>query len=65
MIERLGNALYWLCNIVAALVTMWGVWMYLTENASGSEHFLGLFAFVFALAIYGLGRGIRYVLAGK
>jgi hypothetical protein len=39
--------------------------MYLTENASGSEHFLGLFAFVFALAIYGLGRGIRYVLAGK
>jgi hypothetical protein len=50
---------------VAALITIWGVWLFLFDNVSGSEHYLGLFAVVFALAIYGLGRGIRYVLAGK
>ena len=65
MIERLGNALYWLCNIVAALIAIWGVCDFLFGNVSGSEHYLGLFAVVFALAIYGLGRGVRYVLAGR
>jgi len=61
MIERLGNALYWLCNILAALIVLYGVLM----SISGPEHFYVIAGIIFALAIYGLGRGIRYVLAGR
>jgi hypothetical protein len=61
MVERLGNALYWLCNMVAALIVLCGVLM----SISGPEHFYVIAGIIIALAIYGLGRGIRYVLAGK
>ena len=61
MIERLGNLLYWLCNIFAALLVIWGVFI----GLSGKEQSLGVVAGVIAVAIYGLGRGIRYVLADR
>jgi uncharacterized membrane protein YvlD (DUF360 family) len=65
MTARLGNVLYWLGCIVAALVMVLGVAEYVMEGHSRSDGvwiFLGFIVVAFIAWI--IGRACRYVFGG-
>jgi hypothetical protein len=63
MAERLGNVLYWIGCICAVAIAGIGVILYLGEPGHAAPAILLAFL-VFALIALGIGRAIRYVLAG-
>ncbi len=66
MAERIGNVLYWLGCIVAALIVLAGIAVYVTEGHSRSDG-LGVSAgfLVAAFIPWIIGRALRYILAAK
>jgi hypothetical protein len=60
MIERLGYVLYWTCCIAAVLAVAVAI-----AVLFGTEKVLAIVFAVIALACYGIGRAIRYVLVGR
>ena len=63
MLTRLANVIYWFCSAVAILCAL-GILIALPTG--GRTDYTGSIALcVLALASYGLGRAVRYVLSGK
>lgn len=60
MIERLGYVVYWFCCIVAGIAMLGAV-----ASLFGSTIDVFIVLVVVALAVYGIGRAVRYVLVGK
>lgn len=66
MAERVGNVLYWLGCIIAALIAIAGIYVYIMEGLSRSDGLAitGGF-FVAAFVPWLIGRACRYILAGR
>ena len=60
LLAWLGNLLYWLCTGVAVVLVLAGVYSVIFGQA---EHFGAVV--VGAIVLWGIGRLVRYVLAGK
>ena len=66
MLGRLGNALYWLCCIVAVFFIGFGAYLYSLELPRNPNRIEPLIIMgTPAVIAYVVGRGIRYVLAGR
>jgi hypothetical protein len=80
MIARLGRVIYWVCCIIAGLIAAYTVavtvatliWSDLAicigERPCGRDaatFWIGLAGVVAAAILWGIGRAIRYVLAGE
>ena len=64
MLSRLGDVLYWLGCILAAIVVVWGgVFAFRGDNAD--DPYLFSVVAVAAFAIWVVGRALRYILSGK
>jgi hypothetical protein len=64
MAERIGNVLYWLGCIIAALVAGIGVFVYVAEGHGRSDGLMMLIVFlVLAVVPWLIGRALRYVLS--
>jgi hypothetical protein len=64
----LGNALYTIGCILAGLVVLAGIWFLMLAGPSSLrlEDFVLLALFpVGALLVWGVGRGLKYVLSGQ
>lgn len=65
MAARLGYVFYWFANILAAAIVALGAFVYANGIASpGFEVLHALMFIVLPAIIWGIGRAIRYVLAG-
>ena len=64
MLERLGDVLYWLGCILAAIVLVWGAVFFLGGEHAGDPYLFSVVA-VAAFAIWVIGRALRYILSGK
>ncbi len=62
MAARLGRVLNGICCVVALILGGAGVYAFF--NAPESPEFMGGLLILFAAMVYGVGRAIRYVLAG-
>jgi hypothetical protein len=63
---RVGQLLYRVNCIIAALLASFGIWLYVTEGRTHSSGFYVLEVFlVMATIAWCLGRLSRYVLAGN
>jgi len=64
VLARLGEALYWLGCILAAIVIVWGA-----RAAFGDDNPEGPYIFILAavagFAFWAIGRACRFILAGK
>jgi hypothetical protein len=71
MVARLGQVLYWAFCAIAVGLLLWGLGLsiFLYVEARDEEPYLfllyGAVFVVFAVISYGVGRAVRYVLAGK
>ncbi len=64
LLERLGNVLYWLGTGIAVL--FFGISILIAFAGEGEQRwFSAIMAAVFAVASWGIGRALRYVLAGR
>jgi hypothetical protein len=65
MLARLGIAIYWLCCLFAALIAALGVAAWYDRFSAASNGPAVMLVFAAAAAIvWGIGRAVRYVLAG-
>ncbi len=65
MLARLGIAIYWLCCLLAAIIAGLGVAAWYDRFSTVSNGPIVIFFFAAAAAIvWGIGRAVRYVLAG-
>jgi hypothetical protein len=64
VLSRLGDILYWLACILAALIVVWGALSCLRADHAEDPYVCVLLA-VAAFAIWVIGRASRYILAGK
>ena len=65
MLARLGNVLYWLGCIVAALLVIGGFALWFSEGRYRPDGYNVLIGFgVVAFVVWLIGRACRYVLAG-
>lgn len=66
MLARLGDVLYWLGCIIAAVVTATGGFIWFVEGRNRAD---GLIMFSFfiicAIAVWLIGRACRYVFAAR
>jgi hypothetical protein len=63
MAARLGNVLYWLACIVAALFI--GILIFVWSTSPNDRDWITFVSFVvLAIVSWAIGRGLRYVLAG-
>jgi hypothetical protein len=60
MLNRLANVIYWLCTATSILFAAGAVVVLVTSN----ELFGMVFCGVLAVGSYGVGRAVRYILAG-
>jgi len=63
MRARLGNVLYWLGTVIAVLC-IGAAFTFASNEGREKWYAVGFFA-VFAAVSWGIGRALRYVLAGK
>jgi hypothetical protein len=61
LLERLGKVLYWACCIIAALFAAGAVAALMSDN----DRFVAFILAPAALAVYGIGWALRYVLVGR
>jgi hypothetical protein len=61
MMARLGNVIYWLSSLLAALFAVLGIAIYF-EDGFALHNSTPMF---FAVALYAFGRAVRYILAGR
>jgi len=65
MLARLGNVLYWLGCILAAVLITGGIALWIGEGQSSPNGYYILSGFaVVALVVWLIGRACRYVLSG-
>jgi hypothetical protein len=66
MIERLGNVIYWLGVLLAAICVAIAFWSFISLGP-GSHNRLEsvVIAGIFAAIFFGTGWAVRYVLAGR
>ena len=64
MLARLGDVLYWLGCILAAIVVVWGA-LFCFRADQGDDPYLFLIVAVAAFSIWVIGRAFRYILSGK
>jgi hypothetical protein len=64
VLSRLGDILYWLACIVAALIVVWGALSCFRADRADDPYLCALMA-VAAFAIWAGGRACRYIFSGK
>jgi hypothetical protein len=64
-VERLGYVLGWTGNVLATLVLILTAHFGLTALSKTDRIFVAVIGFVVASALFGIGRALRYVFAGK
>jgi hypothetical protein len=64
VLARLGDVLYWIGCVFAAIVVVWGVVFCFRGDRADDPYLLSLVA-VAAFAIWVIGRACRYILSGK
>jgi hypothetical protein len=64
MAARIGNVLYWLGCIVAALILIADVAIYFGEGRAHSDGVVFVVFLIAAIISWGIGRAARYILAG-
>ena len=64
VLTRLGDVLYWLGCIMAAIVVVWGA-VFCFRDSSADDPYLFSVVAVAAFAIWVIGRALRYILSGK
>jgi hypothetical protein len=65
MAERIGNVLYWLGCIIAALVAAIGIGVYVVEGHGRGDGMMMLVVFlILAFIPWLIGRALRYILSG-
>lgn len=64
VLARLGDVLYWLGCILAAIVVVWGAVFFFRGDQDGDPYLFSVVA-VAAFAIWVIGRALRYILSGK
>jgi hypothetical protein len=64
VLSRLGDVLYWLGCILAAIVVVWGgVFSFAGDHAD--DPYLFSVVAVAAFAIWAIGRALRFIISGK
>ena|SRR5215467_9627134 len=64
VLERLGDILYWIGCIIAAIVVVWGAIFCFRDSNSDDPYLFSVVA-VGAFSIWVIGRALRYILSGK
>jgi hypothetical protein len=64
LLAWIGDVLYWLGCILAAVVVVWGAVFCLRDNSADDSYLFSLVA-VAAFAIWVIGLACRYLLSGK
>jgi hypothetical protein len=64
VLSRIGDALYWLGCILAAIVVVWGFVFFFGGDHAGDPYLFSVVA-IAAFAIWVIGRALRYILSGK
>ncbi len=64
MAERFGWALYWVASGIAVLIALGGVALFFSTDPF-VKSFVSIGVLVVAALVWGLGRLLRYVLAGE
>jgi hypothetical protein len=64
VLARLGDVLYWLGCILAAIVVVWGA-VFCFRGEHGGDPYLFSVVAVAAFSIWVIGRALRYILSGK
>ena len=63
MLNRFANVVYWLCTGLAVLCAALAVAIVI--NAKADDYFGTVFFAVMAPMFFGIGRAVRYVIAGR
>ena len=63
MLDRFANVVYWLCTGLAVLSAALAV--VIVINAKRDDYFGTVFLIVMAAMLFGIGRAVRYVIAGR
>ena len=64
VLSRLGDILYWVGCILAAIVAVWGA-MFAFRGAHADDPYLFSVVAVAAFSVWVIGRALRYILSGK
>jgi hypothetical protein len=64
VLSRLGDFLYWLGCILAAIVVVWGV-LFCFRGDHADDPYLFSVVAVAAFSIWVIGRALRYIISGK
>jgi hypothetical protein len=64
VLSRLGDVLYWLGCILAAIVVVWGG-VFAFRGGHDDDPYLFSVVAVAAFAVWVIGRALRYILSGK
>ena len=64
VLARLGDVLYWLGCILAAIVAGWGAVVCFRGEHGGDPYLFSVVA-VAAFSVWVIGRALRYILSGK
>ncbi len=63
MAERIGNVLYWLGCIAAALTVLMGLGIYFADGMKNDNLILTGFFFILAVILWVIGRACLYILS--
>jgi hypothetical protein len=64
MLARLGDVLFWLGCILAAIVVVWGAVFYFSGDGADDPYLFSLVA-VAAFAVWVIGLALRHLLSGE
>ena len=64
VLARLGDILYWIGCILAAIVVVWGA-LFCFRGDNADDPYLFLLIAVAAFSIWVIGRALRNILSGK
>jgi hypothetical protein len=64
VLARLGDVLYWIGCVLAAIVVVWGAVFCFAGDRADDPYLFSLVA-VAAFSIWVIGRACRYILSGK
>jgi uncharacterized membrane protein YdbT with pleckstrin-like domain len=64
VVARLGDILYWIGCVLAAIVVVWGA-LFCFRGDNADDPYLFLVVAVAAFSVWVIGRALRYILSGK